>query len=71
MHGLGIRTFANGSIYEGAFVDGATHGEGMMHWANKNQYVGIWKDNMPHGRGVLMPIPSDRIWDRETMSRTP
>jgi|Transcript_11414 hypothetical protein len=59
MDGLGTRTFANGSAYEGAFIDGAMHGEGMMHWANKNQYVGIWKDNMPHGRGVIMQAPSD------------
>mmetsp|Transcript_11332 Transcript_11332/g.36129 ORF Transcript_11332/g.36129 Transcript_11332/m.36129 type:complete len:358 (+) Transcript_11332:551-1624(+) len=61
MHGLGTRTFANGSAYEGAFIDGAMHGEGMMHWANKNQYVGIWKDNMPHGRGVVMYGYGDRF----------
>ena len=54
MHGLGKRVFADGSIYEGAFVEGSISGEGMMHWANNNQYIGIWKDNMPHGRGVIM-----------------
>lgn len=61
MHGIGIRTFANGSVYEGTFLDGVMHGEGMMHWANNNQYVGIWRNNTPHGRGVVMYGHGDRF----------
>ena len=52
-HGRGVTTYADGSRYEGDFVDGKEHGRGAMTWANGNRYEGDFVDGERAGRGVF------------------
>ena len=61
-HGNGCARYADGTDYEGAFVDGARSGRGTMWLAEDEDhdsddevprafYLGEWRDDRPHGRG--------------------
>mgnify|MGYP003385137928 FL=1 len=45
MNGKGTMKFADGTEYEGSFVDGAQSGSGMMVWPNDSTYDGLWADD--------------------------
>lgn len=51
-NGYGKYSFANGIVYEGAFVDGKYAGLGVMKWPNGDSYIGEWQDNTQHGYGI-------------------
>ena len=62
-HGNGRARYADGTDYEGAFVDGARSGRGTMWLAEDEDhdsddevprafYLGEWRDDRPHGRGA-------------------
>lgn len=50
-HGRGVCDFANGSRYEGEYMDGAMHGQGMFRWSDGKRYVGQYNCGKRHGRG--------------------
>ena len=53
MTGEGVRRYADGSVYSGAFVLGERHGQGRMVYAKKGEwYQGEWEDNRRHGAGT-------------------
>jgi hypothetical protein len=46
-------TYADGSIYEGSWRDGARHGRGTFVGPLGTRYEGQWKDGEKHGRGTI------------------
>ena len=49
--GKGTFKFKDGSIYEGAFINGKFEGQGKMEYSNGNNYIGKWKNHKREGRG--------------------
>ena len=52
MHGKGRLELADGSVFEGAYVDGCRHGYGEFKWADGEQYCGEYARDVKHGKGV-------------------
>jgi hypothetical protein len=44
MTGHGIATYANGHIYEGAFVKGKRSGQGTMRYTTGQEESGVWEN---------------------------
>jgi hypothetical protein len=59
MHGLGRKTFANGTTFEGDFMQNKRHGSGKMMWASGDVYNGNFRNNQKCGRGVLKIVNPD------------
>eukprot|EP00960_Hanusia_phi_P043621 756155-Hanusia_phi.AAC.4 len=52
-HGYGKYTWADGTVYEGEYVDDLRNGEGQGYYmASEYQYVGSWRDDSMEGEGV-------------------
>jgi hypothetical protein len=51
--GNGVRSSADGNIYEGGWQKGKRHGQGKYTWAQGSSYVGEWIDDKRHGKGVF------------------
>jgi hypothetical protein len=55
-HGYGKRYWtsgeANGTCFEGNFVNGKMNGQGSMLWANGRWYEGDWLEDKRHGKGT-------------------
>ena len=49
----GVRTWPDGSRYEGEFLDGHFHGEGTFTWPDGSAYKGQWLNDFPHGQGIF------------------
>ncbi|CAF2967621.1 unnamed protein product [Rotaria sp. Silwood2] len=52
-NGRGIRTFPDGSRYEGMEKNGKRHGSGTYYFANGNIYDGEWIDDKQDGIGTF------------------
>ena len=50
--GTGTYTGADGSRYEGVYVEGKPHGPGIYTWADGARYKGRFHAGMMHGRGT-------------------
>jgi len=50
-HGVGKEVLANGSIYEGNFVDGVKDGVGKYMHVNGATYEGLYSRGLKHGKG--------------------
>ncbi|XP_072517198.1 ankyrin repeat and MYND domain-containing protein 1 [Salminus brasiliensis] len=50
--GAGVQEWADGSRYEGQFVDGLKHGGGVFTWANGESYKGSFYKDYRHGSGT-------------------
>jgi hypothetical protein len=50
-HGFGRMEYADGSVYEGLYIDGEKNGNGKFTYGNGSVYEGDSKDNMKHGYG--------------------
>lgn len=57
--GNGTMLFADGSKYEGGFVNGKINGFGTYYYANNSKYTGEWKDGYYHGEGTKYNGPKD------------
>lgn len=53
LSGQGVFAYADGSKYEGSFLDGKFEGEGKFFFANGERYEGRFHQNYPHGQGSL------------------
>jgi len=52
-NGYHVKTWGDGSRYEGEWVDDMMTGRGFMVWADGRRYDGEWFENRCNGRGVL------------------
>ncbi len=52
-NGKGVFAYADGSRYEGQFVESKLDGFGSLYKASGDKYVGSFEDNYPHGSGTL------------------
>jgi hypothetical protein len=52
-HGKGVDTWANGSRYEGDWVQGKQHGKGVLTYCSGIRYEGDFVQDKRHGKGVL------------------
>jgi hypothetical protein len=50
--GRGVRSYPDGSRYEGDWRDGRRNGQGIAKWPNGASYVGGWKDDKASGSGT-------------------
>ncbi|KAK5601397.1 hypothetical protein CRENBAI_000334 [Crenichthys baileyi] len=50
--GFGVQEWADGSKYEGEFLDGFKHGKGRYSWRNGECYEGFFYKDFKHGDGV-------------------
>ena len=50
-HGKGAYTWADGSIYDGDWVENRIEGFGAYVWVDGRRYVGQWLNNNMHGHG--------------------
>jgi hypothetical protein len=46
-------TSADGSVYNGYFVNGKKNGEGLLLYANGDKYDGFFLDDIFEGEGIL------------------
>jgi len=46
-------TWADGSEYDGMWVEDKMEGLGTYKWNDGREYKGMFKDNMMHGKGEL------------------
>ena len=67
MHGRGVYRYADGSVYDGEWMDRQKHGRGVYRFANGAVYDGEIKDDKMHGRGVYRyadgSIAHDGEWE--------
>lgn len=63
--GKGVRTYPDGSRYDGHWKEGRWHGKGSYDWPsdvdNRPRYEGDFKDGHLHGSGVLTWADGDRF----------
>ena len=52
-NGFGKKTYTNGAVYEGSFVNGKREGVGMCTLPNGDVFRGMWKMDLPNGRGIM------------------
>jgi len=52
MHGLGRKTWPDGSVYQGAWQKGRKHGHGVLEEPSGRRYEGQWHDGKRHGIGT-------------------
>ena len=45
----GVKTYANGNVYNGSLVDEKRNGEGVLTWPNGSVYNGSWVDDTRAG----------------------
>ena len=53
-HGYGVQSWADGSHYEGYWVNDKANGKGRLYHADGDIYQGDWKDDKAHGYGVYL-----------------
>jgi len=52
MTGSGTYRWSDGSVYEGALVEGKPHGHGKFTWPEGSSYDGLWQDGDMGGQGT-------------------
>ncbi|MEO0723679.1 MAG: caspase family protein [Bacteroidota bacterium] len=50
-NGQGVYAYADGSRYEGSFLQGQPHGNGIFYYPNGDRYDGEFAYGLPHGSG--------------------
>ena len=65
--GVGVLVYADGSKYEGNFLNGELTGFGTWHFANGEKYIGMFHQNYCHGRGIHYKNDGSKMignWER-------
>lgn len=65
--GHGVCLYANGHIYDGAWVNGKRCGPGILTFSNGDVFSGHFFDNVMHGKGTFTPrgrAPEQAEWVR-------
>ena len=45
------KTYSDGAVYEGEWMEGKPHGEGKRTWSDGAVYEGEWRKGKPYGLG--------------------
>jgi len=53
-HGKGTYYYADGSVYEGDWVNNEMHGKGTITDEKGNRYTGYFANDKEHGKGILI-----------------
>lgn len=59
--GIGVLEYADGSKYEGNFVEGVMTGYGTWYFSTGEKYVGMFRNNYCHGRGIHYKKDGTRV----------
>lgn len=54
VNGKGIKKYADGSAYDGEFLDSLRNGFGVMVWQGGDKYIGDWKAGLITGKGTMI-----------------
>ena len=57
-NGQGMEILANGTKFQGTFVDDIKSGYGEIRYKSGLMYKGQYLNNMKHGKGVLLAADS-------------
>jgi hypothetical protein len=60
MHGKGRMTWADGTYYNGGFVNGKTEGHGTRTYPNGDKITGQFKNDKKHGPAMLYKASEER-----------
>jgi hypothetical protein len=60
LNGVGKVIWADGSVFEGAMVDGQRTGTGKFVWPSGQSFEGEWRNDTPMGNGLLRFANGDR-----------
>ena len=52
-HGHGKFNWADGSTYDGEFLNNNIHGQGVYEWADGRKFEGAWKNNKMDGKNCF------------------
>jgi len=52
-HGRGVRVWANGNRYEGAWIQDKMEGIGRLEYFNGDVYEGFFQQSVRHGQGTM------------------
>jgi hypothetical protein len=58
--GRGKQTWADGSVYEGYWLNGKANGRGRLIHADGDIYEGNWKDDKAEGYGIYQHLDGAR-----------
>lgn len=65
--GFGVKTYADGSRYMGAFSQGNRQGIGTCFWKNGSRFFGEWKLDKPEGVGIFInsqSVKQQGLWKK-------
>lgn len=54
VNGKGIKKYADGSAYDGEFLDSLRNGFGVLVWQTGDKYIGDWKAGEITGKGTMI-----------------
>ena len=56
--------WADGSSYEGNFVEKKIHGKGRYQWSDGRVFIGEWENNLMSGNGIgVFLFPSGKKYE--------
>jgi len=58
-----LKILADGSIYEGEWLDCKRHGRGVLLWADGSIYEGNWEKGQCHGLGRLIKSDTGDVYE--------
>jgi uncharacterized membrane protein len=58
----GTFTWADGSNYQGSYVNEKRNGRGILNYADGSRYEGYWKDDEEHGEGKMYWAKQDKTY---------
>lgn len=60
-HGMGVKTYEDGSVYSGSFKDGKRHGNGKISFTDVCEFDGMWINDKMDGSGSLKYSNGDKF----------
>lgn len=68
MHGQGVFSMGDGSLYEGEFRNGEIEGIGLRRWPSGDSYSGQFRQGEMHGEGVFLSSSTGERYEGQWQS---